>query len=282
MRFSLASLGLLLAAALSPAIAAPFEDDLKAARNKDAPAPLHARGVSGSTRHSTTCSGTPGAGSTGTRSTGTGSTGTGSTGTGSSSSASTSTKAAAIPTELIIIALKGEDEYLPNGKTKWLTYFALHGKDPDWCNGANTTRTLKQDDNTSEPPSMDYEPGDGDAFLNGCKYDYYKYTFTCGNWKANCDQTRSPDDLGFMQNGKFRQTCDGLSVKEFIVCKPESDSHSPSLPTSATGAKTATTASATKTKTGVTEPQYTAACTQGMRNATSWKDMNMKQFIRDE
>ncbi|KAJ5165975.1 hypothetical protein N7492_006271 [Penicillium capsulatum] len=193
-------------------------------------------------------------------------------------SPSTTTRAAATPTQSIIIAIIGEDEWAGNGKTKWLTYFSPDGKTPDWCNGANATKKIGHDDPVTQPPSIDYNVDSGDVFLNGCKYDSSAHTFTCDNWNATCTVVTTTDSEGVASNGKNVKTCDSLPVKELVVCRQ--DSGSPALPTIATGTRRATSSSSSQTR--VTEPQHTGACIQGMRNASLWNSSNMDQFLEDE
>lgn len=247
MRFSPAYLGVLIGAVICPTYAVPLEADSNAVRYKDVYARIHARGQSSSTPTTPTTTMTP----------------------------SSRVTPSATPSESIILALQGEDEWFANGKTKWLTYFVSDGKDPDWCKGSNAEKKLKGDDSTTLPPNIDYDIDSGDAFLNGCTYDRSAYTFTCGDWSATCTVIKGRNSGGVSVNGKEVGTCNDLPVKKFVVCKQ--DDNSPALPTSA-----AATSTPTHTASGVTEPQYTAACTQGMRNATTWKDYNMADFLREE
>lgn len=268
MWFFPAYLAVLVGAAIWPTYAAPLEADADAVRYNEVYARIHGRGNPSSIVSAlispTTSSSPNGSPSTSPSSTIT--------------TASTSTKASANPSESIILAIQGDNEWLANGKTKWLTYFVSGGEDPDWCDGANAKKTLSSGDDANSLPSIDYDTDSGDAFLNGCAYNSSEDKFTCGDWSATCTDIMGQDDLGFTAFGKDVGTCDDLPVKELVVCKQDGDS--PALPTSATGTSTST-ASATTT-TGVTEPEYTAACTQGMRNASTWIDYEMAEFLRDE
>ncbi|KAJ5606028.1 hypothetical protein N7510_008809 [Penicillium lagena] len=178
--------------------------------------------------------------------------------------------AAAAPTQSIIIAEIGSDEWIADGKTKWLTYLVSDDQVPDWCNGANSTRTVTNANDDADLPNLYYGTRYGDpSSLDGCSYDSNAKTWGCDGWSASCQDQFGKDKLGFPVYGALVTTCDGLDVTELTICVKDAASSS------------ATQTIKAPSSTAAAKATWSALCEEGGRTNQAWNDSKMDDFLDD-